>query len=239
MIFAVLFLVYFIFKIIYRRNPKQFSKKLISGATFAGIAVIILLTITGRLPWLFAIIASAIPYASKLVGILRIVPLLQSAKAVLGMGAAGKISQMHSPYLLIKLDQNSGKMKGEVLQGDFIGNKLEDMSLTNLMHLLAQYTNQDRDSALLLQAFLDRNYGLDWRKQFGGTSQTNNSSNYTNSSLMTKVEAMDILGLSNLATQKEIVKAHRQLMQRFHPDRGGSNYLAAKINEAKELLLDK
>ncbi len=237
MILAVLFLVYVIFNIIYKRNPKQFSKKLKSGATFAGIALIILLTVTGRLHWLFAIIASAIPYASRLVGILRILPLLQSARSALGMGGgAGKISQMHSQYLLIKLDHNSGKMKGEILQGDFIGNKLENMSLTDLIHLLAQYTQQDKDSALLLQAFLDRNYGLDWRHQFSGNSQTNNNAS---SSSMTKVEALNILGLENLATKKEIVKAHRKLMQRFHPDRGGSNYLAAKINAAKELLLDK
>jgi DnaJ-class molecular chaperone len=85
-----------------------------------------------------------------------------------------------------------------------------------------------------LQAYLDRVYGDDWQQQAGDQARQQTASP---SGEMSRDEALQVLGLSDGASEDEIVEAHRRLMQKLHPDRGGSSYLAAVINQAKDTLL--
>jgi DnaJ-domain-containing protein 1 len=126
-------------------------------------------------------------------------------------------------------------MDGEVLDGPFKGRRLSDLSLDELLRMLELYRESDAQSAAVLEAYLDRERESDWRErdQTGGRG----SGATGLSERLTKAEAWSILGLEPGADAAAIRAAHRRLMQRLHPDRGGSDYLAAKINEAKRLLL--
>jgi hypothetical protein len=63
------------------------------------------------------------------------------------------------------------------------------------------------------------------------------SAGRANPGKMTRAEARDILGVKPDATREEIIMAHKRMMQKVHPDRGGSDYLAAQLNQAKDTLL--
>jgi DnaJ-class molecular chaperone len=106
-----------------------------------------------------------------------------------------------------------------------------------LLSLLSECAN-DTDSRALLTAYLDRMHPQ-WhdRAQQEQTADSGNSGTERDNGKMSKLEACQILGLAAGASKQEIIEAHRRLMSKMHPDRGGSNYLAAKINLAKQVLL--
>jgi len=128
------------------------------------------------------------------------------------------------------LDHASGEIGGEVRAGPYAGQPLEALDRQQLRELLGHYQRHDQESAQLLQAYLERVHG-----EFTGEEPRRES--IPVGGRMSREEAYQVLGLDPAARREEIVAAHRRLMQKLHPDRGGSDYLAAKINQAKDVLL--
>ena len=134
----------------------------------------------------------------------------------------------------MELDHDSGAMTGTVLAGGFQGRRLDELSNEEL-HVFWRETAQDEQSRKLVEAYLDRRLA-GWREHFQADG-TEGQGSATSAGPMTDEEAYQILGLSPDAGDAEIRAAHRRLMMRVHPDQGGSGFLAAKINEAKDTLL--
>lgn len=202
---------------------------------------LLLMVATGRAHWLTAVFAAILPFIRTILTLLSSVPLLKRVLA--GIGAAqstsepsgGQTSSVQSRYIRMTLAHDSGDINGEVLEGQFKGRVLNQLNLEELLQLLRE-CQDDEESVALLQAYLDRVYEDKWRQQAGAHGQQPPSKG---SDEVSREEALQILGISSDASEEEIIEAHRRLMQKLHPDRGGSAYLAAKINLAKETLLAK
>ena len=145
----------------------------------------------------------------------------------------GQSSRIETDHLEMELDHDTGEMHGRVLRGMFAGRDLSSLSPADLGLLWQDCRHTDHRSAQLVEAYLDRIHPT-WREDMArGESDMNRGPD----GRMMEDEALDILGLAPGADEDAIRRAHRELMLRLHPDRGGSTYLAAKINEAKDVAL--
>jgi hypothetical protein len=168
--------------------------------------------------------------------------LLSAAAAWYGAGRArqasrktpGKRSNVRTAALEMELDHDTGALEGQVLAGRHEQKWLGAMSLTELLELHAELA-ADSESRQLLETYLDSRFPV-WR-QNAKPDHGDGQRVPPGSGAMTKEEAYKVLGLEAGATAADIRKAHRRLMQRLHPDLGGSSFLAARINEAKDVLL--
>ncbi len=145
--------------------------------------------------------------------------------------SGGQVSRVRTAYLEMTLDHDSGAMTGQVLAGRFAGRSLDDLDTAALVALLRE---ADDESRSLLVPYLDRR-DAGWREHAQGDAAAGRAA--PGGGKMTEEEAYQILGLQRGASERDITHAHRALMKKFHPDQGGSTYLAARINEAKEKLL--
>ena len=197
------------------------------SAFWAVLAISIGLVASGRMHWLGAGLAALIPIGKVIIGLtMRALPWLN----VLSRFKTSP-SQFRTKSLLVEINFASRQMDGEVLQGEFKGVRLSSLSGEQLQQLATSLKAQgDPESALLLQAYMLRN-----SQNPGNQSQDS----YQSSSFgaLSDEEALEILGLKKGASKEDINKAHKRLVQRLHPDRGGSDYLAAKINAAKDHLV--
>jgi hypothetical protein len=233
---ALLVALVFIGRWFVEADPRKIARGLAWGGVGIAAALLLLIMFSGRV----ALLAALVPLA---VWIYRI---YQRAKAARGP-SAGQSSQVRTRFLQMVLDHDSGALDGQILDGRYEGEWLSRLELPALMELLQDYAVADRQSAAVLEAYLDR-ARPEWRDSAEsaagaegepgeGRRAGGGRGRRAAPGAMTRSEALEILGLEEGAGAEDIREAHRRLMQKLHPDHGGSNYLAAKLNEAKELLL--
>lgn len=211
-------------------------------------------TITKAAPWAIGVLAVVLlvvlavtrRWGLALGMLIFLLPFLRGWRAAAqrlkaGRGpTSGQASEISTRFLRMTLDHDTGLMVGEVRDGKFAGWQLDELELVQLVELWRECQLHDRQSAAVLEAYLDRTVGDPWREAAGieGMGASGGASGGAGADgAMSTEEALHILGLETGASPDEIREAHRRLMQKVHPDLGGSNYLAAKINQAKELLL--
>jgi hypothetical protein len=176
-------------------------------------------------------IGVAIPIGAVGLGLLGWRPLRLPGFGGFGQKSAGQVSRVHSAFLEMELDHDSGAMRGRVLAGRYQGTWLDALDVPTVIGLLGEI---DNDSRQLLMAYLDRREPR-WREHAQGNAAAGESG--APSGKMTEQEAYQILGLEPGANADQIGRAHRSLMKKLHPDQGGSTYLAARVNQAKDVLL--
>ena len=152
-----------------------------------------------------------------------------------GLGSrrsSGQSSQVRSQFLDMTLDHDSGALSGRIISGPHGGHLLDEFDLDQLTAMISGF---DAESVALLESYLDRRFPA-WRQHAQGNTAGGQRSAPPRGK-MTDEEAYQILGLQPGAGRDEIGRAHRSLMKKLHPDQGGSTYLAARVNEAKDTLL--
>ena len=139
---------------------------------------------------------------------------------------AADASTVATATLAMQLDHATGRMSGRILRGAHAGRELAELTVPEAIALLGECRGTDPDSVPLLEAWLDRAQP-DWREAAPPAPD----------GPMTRPEALAVLGLEEGATAEAIRAAHRRLMRSAHPDHGGSDWLAARINQARDLLV--
>ncbi|MPR08088.1 DnaJ domain-containing protein [Microvirga tunisiensis] len=149
----------------------------------------------------------------------------------------GRFSRIRSAMIEMEIDHATGAVEGSILVGALAGRRLSSLDPQSLSRLYDECCAHDPQGVPLLEAYLDRRFS-GWRENAQGDRDTRTRT-HAHSGVMTKEEAYQILGLQPGASLDEVRKAHRTLMKKLHPDQGGTAYLAARVNEAREVLLGR
>jgi DnaJ-like protein len=199
-----------------------------AGISVAGLALLALLVLTeGRVLVLAAPLGMLLPLWR------RLRPMFAGMRGA----AANSSSTVETPYIRMSLDHDTGSMTGTVLQGRFAGMRLEELRPAELLTLLRECRAADEEGARLLEAYLDR-VRSNWHDEMASDwGRTESAPPPPNAPDVSVEEAYAILGLKPDADEEAIRAAHHRLMKQVHPDHGGTDYLATKINRARDVLL--
>jgi hypothetical protein len=226
LIFGILVLVLALWALnaISKVNPKIAARVVKAGGGIVSLGLAVFLFLRGQT-------GIAIPLGAFGLGLLGWLPFGPAGFSQRTQKTTGQVSRVRSSFFEMELDHDTGAMRGRVLAGKYEGVTLEALDVSTLTALLGEV---DEESRALLMAYLDRR-DAGWREHAQGDTATGRAAPSTGK--MTEEEAYQILGLEPGANANAISRAHRTLMKKMHPDQGGSTYLAARINEAKEVLL--
>lgn len=227
---AILLVVLFGARLLSRANPRKLALGMRKAAGVALFAVAGFLALRGALPIAIPIAA----FALTLVG--------GSGAGGFGGGfgsaqkSQGQTSQVETERLEMELDHDSGYMDGKVLSGRFAGRALSSLSDREAIELYNDFAADRLKEASLMEAYLDWRVA-GWREKAEEAAEASAGRARSRGARMSPDEARAVLEVGLDASEDDIRQAHRRLMMKMHPDHGGSTYLAARINEAKEVLL--
>lgn len=210
--------------VISKADPKLAARVLKAGGGLLALGLAVFLGLRGEM-------ALALPLGAFGLGLLGWLPFGPAGFSQRTQKSGGQTSRVRSAYLEMELDHDSGAMRGTIVAGRHQGVALDRLDLKTLVSLVSDF---DEESRALLVAYLDRRDAR-WREHAQGNAAAGRAA--PSAGKMTEQEAYQILGLEAGASTNDINRAHRTLMKKLHPDQGGSTYLAARINEAKEILL--
>jgi len=208
-----------------RVDPKVAAQVLRKSGGILALAGAVFLTVRGQ-------VGLAVPLGFAGLSLLGWVPGMASLGKRMHK-STGQTSHVRSDFVEMELDHDTGAMRGRILKGRMEGVTLDALDVTALMSLLPEI---DEESRALLMAYLDRREPA-WREHADAGSAA--GPGQVDSGKMTEEEAYQILGVDPGASVADIGRAHRALMKKLHPDQGGSTYLAARVNQAKDLLLKR
>lgn len=222
---AVLIGLYLLVRKLRRSGSIARLPRLLAAAGIAGF--LMLLTVRGGAEIAVPLLAVLAPL------LLRWLQLPSPSSTTTGQASPNQ-SAVTTRFLVMTLDHASGVMTGTVREGRFVGRSLQDLTRPELLELWRE-CQPDPQSTAVLEAYLDRHVDAGWREQAdtGRKDRTQATAN----DHMDRAEAYRVLGLQPSAGRDEIQAAYRRLIQRVHPDQGGSSDLAARINQARDVLL--
>jgi hypothetical protein len=209
-----------------KSDPKQVARLLRAIGGGAAVLLAAFLLFRGE-------IAVAIPVGAFGLGLLGWTSFWSAPFWARTQRSAGQVSRVRTAFLEVELDHDTGRMGGRVLAGSYQDASLDALDRATVIKLLSEIDDDSRD---LLAAYLDRREP-GWRESAQHDAGAGAGARPGGAGKMTEQEAYQILGIQPGASKEEISRAHRSLMKKLHPDQGGTTYLAARINEAKDVLL--
>ncbi|MFL0809275.1 MAG: molecular chaperone DnaJ [Agarilytica sp.] len=207
---------------------------LIKALIYGAFAFCLIAVFAGRAHWLAAAVTGGIAFAKfGLATFLRALPFLN----LMRRGRVFGNPKFVTPFIELNIDLHNGQVFGRIISGPHAGTELAQLTPAQLAELEEHYQDKDRRSYFLIRVLRQR---AGHQYQGGGPHEQHHGSqqhSHVTSSDPSIDEALQILGLENTPSKQDIIRAHRSLIQKLHPDRGGNDYLASRVNLAKEVLL--